>query len=129
MADPNLFAQLEAMGLAAVKESLAKGKTGAIGSSHHNAVLGWVAIEEGKIVSASIAKRDAREEETLSIAKEANEIARSASFAASAAAASASEANTISRSTARRTWRAEIIAAIAAIAAIIAAIASVIGGK
>lgn len=71
MADPNLFTQLEAMGLAAVKESLAKGKAGAIGSSHHNAVLGWVEIEEGKVASASAARAEAREEENLSISRKA----------------------------------------------------------
>ena len=116
MADPNLFTQLEAMGLAAVKESVAKGKAGAIGSSHHNAVLGWVAIEEGKIASASAAKRDAREEETLSIARKAS--------------AAAEEANSIARLALRSVLKDRYIAIAATIIAIIAAredIGSLIG--
>lgn len=68
-------------------------------------------------------KRDIREAETLSIAKEANEIARTASFSATAAAAAASEANDIARSvrdTNRRSmWISIVSAAIAAISAIV----------
>ena len=128
MSNHELFTQLEAMGEKAVREQF-ESRPPSNNQSHDAAVRSWLNSNDRERSDASASKRDAREEETLSIAKAANEIARSASFAASAAAASASEANTISRSTARRTWRAEIIAAIAAIAAIIAAIASVIGGK
>lgn len=90
--------------------------------SYKPLVKEWLREQGAKRDAASSAKRDAREEETLAIAKEANDIARSASFAASAAAASASEANTLSRSNSRRIWRSEIIAVIAAAAAIASAI-------
>lgn len=72
-----------------------------------------------KEASESDAKRDAREEETLALAKEANEIARSASFAATAAASAATEANDIARSTRCIAIAAAVIAAAAAIAQII----------
>ncbi len=75
----------------------------------------WLAEQQALRDDASSAKRDAREEETLQIAK--------------AAAASASDANTIARSNSRRIWRSEIIAAIAAIAAIVAAYAAIKGIK
>ena len=121
-----LYAELEAMGEAEVRITLAKGLFQM--GQKTNLAQEWLRGKDEERAAASSAKRDTREEETLSIAKEANEIARSASFAASAAAASASEANTISRSNSRRAWRAEIIAAIAAAAAIVAAIAAVMGG-
>jgi siderophore synthetase component len=75
----------------------------------------WLAEQKALRDDASSAKRDAREKETLEIAK--------------AAAASASDANTIARSNSRRIWRSEIIAAIAAIAAIVAAYAAIKGIK
>ena len=78
----------------------------------------WLRKYEARRSASSAAKRDAREEETLSIAKEANEIARSASFAASAAAASASDANDIARSNRRISIAAAIVAAIATIIAV-----------
>jgi hypothetical protein len=81
---------------AAVREKLA---------SHHGyqesykpLVREWLRERDEIRASASTAERDAREIETLAIAKEANELARTANAAATAAAASASEANTIARS-------------------------------
>lgn len=77
------------------------GKEGEIG----RAADAWLAELQTLREAECSAKRDAREEETLSIA-------RSASFAATAAAAAASEANTIARSNRRISIRALIVAAI-----------------
>jgi hypothetical protein len=91
------------MGLHAVKENIAMGRSGKVGSDHHRAVLSWVKLQEEAVSDVAESKRDAREEETLSIAKEANAIAR---LEAASAARSAR-------------W-AKIAAIIAAIGAIIA---------
>ena len=94
-----------------------------IGSpAKHGEAIEVVRRFDASKTAASSAKRDAREEETLSVAKEANDIARSASFAATAAAASASEANILARRSNRIAIIASVIAAIAVIVAIIAAI-------
>lgn len=88
----------------------------AIASNHYSPdTIGiaqeWLRRREEARSSASAAKRDSREEETLSVAKDANTIAL-------AAAVSAADANDIARS-------ARKIALIAAIAAIVAAIAAI----
>lgn len=75
----------------------------------------WLEFEEKKRASASAARAEAREEDAITIAREANTIAL-------AAAVSASDANDIARS-------ARKISFIAAIAAIVAAIAAVIAAK
>lgn len=120
---------LEAMGERAVRDALHSGKYGHAGLPDFAFVSAWLADVEFVRLAANSAKRDAREDATLSIAREANDIARSASFAATAAAASASEANTIARSNRRTAITAAITAAVAAIAAIVAAIAAVKGLK
>lgn len=79
----------------------------------------WLKRREETRRSEVDARVEAREEETLAVAREANEIARSASFAATAAAAAASEANKIARSNRRVAIAAAIIAVAAAIAQII----------
>lgn len=89
----------------------------------------WLRRREDERQAKATARAEALEEESLSVAREANDIARAASFAASAAASSASEANAIARLNSRTAKRAEIIAAVAAIAAIVAAIAAVTGVK
>ena len=118
---------LDAMGERAVKNELASGKYGHAGLAPFEFVSACLADMEFVRLSEAAANRDEREEATLSVAREANDIARSASFAATAAAASASEANTIARSNRLIAIAAAIIAAVAAIAAIVAAIAAVKG--
>ena len=76
---------------------------------------GWLQFEEKKRVSVAAARAEAREEDAITIAREANTIAL-------AAAVSASEANGIARS-------AKKISLIATIAAIVAAIAAAIAAK
>lgn len=118
---------LDAMGERAVRDALNSGKHGHAGLPPFEFVSAWLADAEFVRLADSSAKRDAREEATLSVAKEANDIARSASFAATAAAAAASEANAISRFNRIVSISAAIIAAVAATAAIVAAIAAVKG--
>ena len=74
----------------------------------------WMRRKAEANAASILARSEARSEETLSIAKEANDIARSASFAASSAASAASEANLLSRSNRK-------IAIVAAVAAITSA--------
>ena len=82
----------------------------------------WLRIQDAAVSEASAIARDAREEAMLLSAKEANDIARSASFAATAAASAASDANSIARRSNRIAIAASVIAAIAAIVAAYAAI-------
>lgn len=109
-----------------VRNTLAAGRYSA---QHASVAQEWLRQKEDMRRSEADARSDTREETILSVAREANDIARSASFAATAAAVSASEANAIARSNSRTAKRAEIIAAIAAVAAIVAAIAAVVGVK
>ncbi len=122
----SVCAEFEGLGESAVRASMACGDWKKLPIKHGYAVE-WCRLKEAERAAVFASTRDEREEETLAIVKEANDIARSASFAASAAAAAASEANTIARSNSRRAWRAEIIASIAAGAAIVAAVAAVMG--
>ena len=111
--------ELKQIGVDAIRVAIESGawKTGS--PAKHGEAIEVVRRFDASEAAAASAKRDAREEETLSIAKEANDIARSASFAASAAAASASETNIIARRSNRIAIIASIIAAISAIAAIV----------
>lgn len=89
----------------------------------------WLRRKEVERAKLAAAKSESREDEGLRIAKDANDIARSASFAATAAASAASEANMIARSNRRIAIAAMITAAVAAIAAVIAAYAAIKGLK
>lgn len=102
---------------------------GVYNGSHLGVAQEWPRKQSEERGALADSKRDAQEAEILAVAKEANDIARSASSAALAAALAASEANTISRSNRRVAISAAIIAAIAAIAAIIAAYAAIKGIK
>lgn len=83
MADSSLvnLAHLEELGYEAVLLEMAKGegRMARPGSDGREAVENWLRLKESERALASSVKRDAREIETLSIAKEANDIARSAS--------------------------------------------------
>jgi hypothetical protein len=98
MTDSSLFPRLKEMGLKEVKENIAQGKAGSVGSEHHNSVLAWVALEEEALSAASSAKRDAREEETLSIARQARADAKLANIIAIAAIIIAIVAIVVSKS-------------------------------
>lgn len=78
----------------------------------------WLKLKEQELSAKVDADRIARESATLSVAKEANDIARTASLSATAAAAAASEANAIARSNRRISISSAIAAIVAAIAAI-----------
>ena len=72
--------QLEAHGdELEVRERIAKGQ---YHGEHLGIALEWLRRKEEKRSSSAASKRDAREEETLSIAKEANRIASNALVAA-----------------------------------------------
>lgn len=69
--DPKLFSRLEAMGEDAVRNGLLQGIPPADGSEHRSAVEGWVKMKEAERSSAASTRKEAREEETLSIARKA----------------------------------------------------------
>lgn len=116
----NIIATCESLGETEVRANLLAGAFGNTPDHPHRRVVeDWLRSKELKRNSDTSAKRDAREEETLAIAREANDIARSASFAASAAASAAIAANDIARSTRRVAIAAAVIAIATAIAQII----------
>lgn len=82
--DSNDLALLERLGREGVLAEMAKGdgRFGRPGSQLREEVELWLRLKESEIALSSSSKRDAREEETLAIAKEANAIARSQSAAA-----------------------------------------------
>ena len=123
---------LDAMGERAVRDELNSGKYGHEGLPVFGFISAWLKDAEFARLSSDSAKRNAREEETLSIAREALSTAKAASFAATAAASSASDANKIAASalatsrdnlqTSKKNMAAAVVAAIAAIVAAYAAI-------
>lgn len=112
--------ELDVMGERTVRDVLNSGKWGHAGLAPFEFVSAWLKDAEFARISDDSTRRDARDTETLSVA-------RTASFAATAAAAAASEANDIARLNRPIAITAVIIAAVAAIAAIVAAIAAVKG--
>lgn len=97
--------------------------------SHKLLVREWLRERDDARASASALAKHALEEEAISVAREANEIARSASFAASAAASAAVDANALARRSSRIAIIAIVIAAIAAVATIAQAIGAFMGVK
>ncbi len=71
---------LDAMGERSVRDNLKSGKYGHVGIAFFDFVSAWLADAEFARLEVSAAKRDVREVETLSIAKEANRIASSATL-------------------------------------------------
>ena len=98
----------ESIGVDGVLDEIASGVFGPGKSVAKNEAEAWIAAERHRLDSASSSKRDAREEETLSIAKEANRIASYALVEARSNSASA-------RAQARSAKIAAIIATTAAI--------------
>ena len=103
---------LEAKGPEIILLEMAQGRHGSPGSQTRDEVESW--LRSKQIISNALgaSKRDAREEATLSIAKEANRLASEANSIARLEAAAASRS-------ARWAMYAAIIAAISAIVAII----------
>ena len=114
---------VKSLSAAELAHEIAAEQYGVPGSQKRLEADAWLQAKTASAQTDSLAKRSAREEETLAIAKDANSIARTASLSATAAAAAASEANTIARSardTNRRSmWIAIASAAIAAISAVV----------
>lgn len=69
--DPKLFSRLDAMGEDSVRKGMLQGIPPADGSEHRLAVEGWLKMKAGERSAASSARKEAREEETLSIARKA----------------------------------------------------------
>lgn len=117
--NPDELASLKAKGPEVVLHEIAKGLHGDPGSRTREETEAWLRSKEVAALSESSSKRDAREEETLAIAKEANRLASEANSIARIEAAAASRS---------ARW-AKYAAIIAAIAAIIAVIVPMLNGK
>lgn len=74
----NDLARAEKLGVEGVLLEMAKGGWGQPGSPVREQTEHWLKLKEAERALASSAKRDAREEETLSIARDANDIAKRA---------------------------------------------------
>ena len=127
---------LDEMGERAVRDELNSGKYGHVGLAPFAFVSAWLADAEFVRLAADSVKRDAREEATLSIAKDALSTAKDAALsakaaasAATAAALEAAAANKIASSNLRTSKKSMIAAAVAAIAAMVAAYAAIKGIK
>jgi hypothetical protein len=108
------YARLEAEGEETVRTNLAKG---IYGSRKKPLVLAWLFRKEAEHEAASSARRESREEESLSIARESLATAKAASFAAIAATEEAANANRIARSNRCISISAIVVASISAIIA------------
>jgi hypothetical protein len=101
---------LESKGIESVLLEMARGLHGDPGSRMRDEVEAWVRSKQASALFEASSKRDAREEETLSVARQANSLAR--------------EANTVARDQVAAAARS---ARWAKIAAIIAAVAAIVG--
>jgi hypothetical protein len=108
--DKAILERLEAKGRAGVLEEMACGGHGQPGSPMRYSVDAWLRSKHAVAEADSSAKRDAREEATLAIAKEANRLASEANSIARLDVAAASRS-------ARWAMYAAIIAAIGALIA------------
>ncbi len=107
---------LEEKGVIRVLDEISQGGHGSPGSATRLEVEAWLQRKKVEADNLKSSKRDAREEATLAIAKEANSIARE----------EASSANRAATAAERQAVAAERSARLAKIAAIVAAIAAVI---
>jgi hypothetical protein len=101
---------LEASGLDTIRKDLRNKKYHNLTPQSFSFVSDWVAEKEDELRAADSARRDAREAETLSIAREANRLASEANSIARLEAAAASRS-------ARYAMYASIVAVIGAITA------------
>jgi hypothetical protein len=115
----DLVTELERIGEAEVRNRLARGEFGMVGSSKSTAVKAWLNSKESE-------RRAARESKTLSNSEEAYSTACSAAAAAAEAISNSREAMTHSRLAAADSRRANVIAIVAMVCSIVAIITAVI---
>lgn len=108
---------LDALGERAVRDALNSGKWGFAGLPPFEFVSAWLKDAEFVRLEAASAKRDAREEATLAIAKDALSVANEANRIASLDLAAARDSASSARKQARWAMWAAIIATVAAIVA------------
>lgn len=110
--DEEFIASLEALGESEVRQRLARGNI--YGVKHASIAQEWLRSYEVARADDAAAKRDAREEATLSIAKDALAIAKEANRIASEDLAVAQSSAGAARANAKWAMYAAIIAALAA---------------
>ena len=110
---------LERIGEAEVRNRLARGEFGMVGSSKSTAVQAWLNSKESD-------RRAARETKALSNAEQAYSIARGAAAAAVEATSNSREAITLSGLAAANSRRANVIAIVAMVCSIVAVMTAVI---
>ena len=115
----DLVIELERIGEAEVRNRLARGEFGMVGSSKSTAVKAWLNSKESE-------RRAARESKALSNSEEAYSTARTAAAAAAEALSNSREAMTHSRLAAANSRRANVIAIVAMACSIVAVITAVI---
>jgi hypothetical protein len=115
----DLVTELERIGEAEVRNRLARGEFGMVGSSKSTAVKAWLNSKES-------VRRAGRETKALSNSEEAYSTARTAATAAAEAVSHSREAMTLSRLAAANSRRANVIAIVAMVCSILAVMTAVI---
>jgi hypothetical protein len=115
----DLVTELERIGEAEVRNRLARGEFGMVGSSKSTAVKAWLNSKESE-------RRAGRETKALSNSEEAYSTARTAAAAAAEAVSHSREAMTLSRLAAANSRRANVIAIVAMVGSILAVMSAVI---
>lgn len=78
MSNDSLIKHLEKTALDVTKRALALGECGPVGGENERFVRNWVAEREAALAADASSRAEARENEALRIAREANSISRSA---------------------------------------------------
>ncbi len=115
----DLVTELERIGEAEVRNRLARGEFGMVGSSKSTAVKAWLNSKESE-------RHAGRETKALSNSEEAYSTARTAVAAAAEAVSHSREAMTLSRLAATISRRANVIAIVAMVCSILAVMTAVI---
>ena len=115
----DLVIELERIGEAEVRNRLARGEFGMVGSSKSTAVKVWLNSKESE-------RRAARETKGLANSEEAFSTARTAAAAAAEAISRSREAMTLSQLAAANSRRANVIAIIAMVCSIVAVMTAII---
>jgi hypothetical protein len=115
----DLVIELERIGEAEVRNRLARGEFGMVGSSKSTAVKAWLNTKESE-------RRTVRESKALSNSEEAYSRACSAAAAAAEAISNSREAMTHSQLAAADSRRANVIAIVAMVCSIVAILTAVI---
>lgn len=117
--EKDLTIELEKIGEAEVRNRLARGEFGMVGSSKSTAVKAWLNSKESERLAA-------RESKALSNAEQAYSTARGAAAAAAEATSNSREAITLSRLAAANSRRANVIAIVAMVCSLLAVMTAVI---